>query len=169
MSNNAYYTMMNQLIGRPNCAAFALVDGLQYERHFGKELTIESGVTAPLFNIGPDARIAFAGPWLIFLHTTETYRKELQELEGEFPSVSWLLSSWTLEKLVGHFKYFLDLQLPDGRCALFRFYDPRVLENIKLLLDERDYETFTTCAEAWFLTLNNKTSNVLGQSDYYWR
>ncbi|EJN0176112.1 hypothetical protein NPE70_002550 [Salmonella enterica] len=29
--------------------------------------------------------------------------------------------------------------MPDGRCALFRFYDPRILAEVEFLLDETHY------------------------------
>jgi hypothetical protein len=38
-----------------------------------------------------------------------------------------LRSERTLEEVRRHLRQFLRVQLPDGRFALFRFYDPRIL------------------------------------------
>ncbi|WP_240785608.1 DUF4123 domain-containing protein [Rahnella sp. CJA17(1/100)] len=168
MNTAAYSVVMNQLISHPECGSFALVDGLQYERHFGEEIKTEKGIVAPLFDSGPDSRIQFAGPWLFSLNTTIEYREKLQQLECIYPSVSWFLSCWTLENVVNHFKPFLNLQLPDGRGALFRFYDPRILKDIELLLAEKEYEELIAGIECWFLTLNGETYDIKSKGKYFW-
>jgi hypothetical protein len=43
---------------------------------------------------------------------------------------AWGILLWserTLEEVRRHLRQFLRVQLPDGRFALFRFYDPRIL------------------------------------------
>ena len=43
---------------------------------------------------------------------------------------AWGILLWsdrTLDELRRHLRQFLRVQLPDGRFALFRFYDPRIL------------------------------------------
>ena len=151
----------------PDCSLFALVDGLQYERHFGCEIQHEQGVAEPFLNSWPDARLAFAGPWLFRLNNSVSYRDKLKQLAVAAPSVSWIISSESLESLIDHFKIFLNLQLPDGRCALFRFYDPRVLAEIEFLLDETQYEQLVNRTKEWVFGVDGKMRGMKGKASYY--
>lgn len=166
MTNSAYDFIMRALISRPDCSLFALVDGLQYERYFGEEIQSEKNATAPFLNTWPDSRIAFAGPWLFRLNESGYHREKLRQLENAFPAVSWIISTASLENLVSHFKPFLNLQLPDGRSALFRFYDPRILAEIELLLDDADYRQFVSGIDEWVFSAEGGVGNVKGKGSY---
>jgi len=167
MKNNSYNFIMRSLMRSPDCSLYALVDGLQYERHFGEEIKIEQGISVPFFNTWPDARVSFAGPWLYRLNVSEYHREKLKQLSEVLPAVSWFISSNTPENLVIHFKYFLNLQLSDGRYALFRFYDPRVLDGIELLLDEADYEQLISEVREWVYTVEGKMGSVKDKIGFY--
>ncbi len=113
-------TAAQQLIHSTKMTLFALVDGMQYERYFGEELSAQRYVSLPLFDT-PDSRIAFAGPWIIQLSRVMDFRDKLCELEATLPSVSWIVSSSTLAELAAHFRKNMNIGLPDGRAALLRF------------------------------------------------
>ncbi len=151
----------------PDCSLFALVDGLQYERYFGAEIQIEQGVAEPFLNSWPDSRLAFAGPWLFRLNTSVRHRDNLKKLAEALPAVSWIISSESIENLIFHFKPFLNLQLPDGRSALFRFYDPRVLAEIEFLLDETHYEQLVNRTKEWVFLVDGGMWNMKDKADYY--
>ncbi|ARB86782.2 MULTISPECIES: DUF4123 domain-containing protein [Yersinia] len=167
MNISAYDFIMRELMTRPDCSLFALVDGLQYERYFGEEIQNEKGVVVPFLNIWPDSRIAFAGPWLYRLNASEHHREQLKQLSEFLPAVSWIISRGSLEDLAIHFKPFLTLQLPDGRCAFFRFYDPRILAEIELLLNEPDYGQFVRGVEEWVFQADGGMVNVKDKASYY--
>ena len=167
MSNLAYDFIMKSWMSHPDCSLYALVDGLQYERHFGEEIHAEDGIVVPFFNMWPDSRIAFAGPWLYRLNRSSCHRKKLKQLEEALPSVSWLISSASLENLVAHFQPFPNLQLPDSRCALFRFYDPRILKEIELLMDETDYGKLVEVAREWVFSSKKDMRHVKGNVNFY--
>lgn len=167
MIDNLYHTIMKALFCHPECSLYALVDGLQYERHFGCEIKPKQGISYPFFNTLPDSRVAFAGPWLIRLNSEVYQRERLVELSTTLPSVSWILSPLTTEELLVHFKHYCNLQLPDGRCALFRFYDPRVLEGIESLLDEKDFRQLINGVKEWFFILNNELCDVKNKMEHY--
>jgi len=149
VDNSSYNFVMRNLISYPFSSLFALVDGLQYERHYGEELKFERNVAMPFFNTWPDSRIAFAGPWLLRLNTSVFLRERINELSSALPSVSWIVSSLSSGKLVKHISEFLNLQLPDGRNSFFRIYDPRVLADIKIILEEADYDRLISCCHEW--------------------
>lgn len=167
MINSSYDFIMRSLMSYPDCSLFALVDGLQYERHFGDEIQYEQGVAEPFLNSWPDARLAFAGPWLFRLNNSVSHRDKLKQLAEAVPSVSWIISSESLESLIDHFKVFLNLQLPDGRCALFRFYDPRVLAEIEFLLDETHYEHLVNRTKEWVFWVSGEMGNMKDKANYY--
>lgn len=167
MTNSSYDFIMRSLISFPDCSLFALVDGLQYERHFGDEIQHEQGIAEPLLNSWPDARHAFAGPWLFRLNNSVSHRDRLKQLAEAIPSVSWIISSESLGSLIDHFKDFLNLQLPDGRCALFRFYDPRVLAEIEFLLDETHYEHLVNRTKEWVFRVGGEMVNMKEKANYY--
>jgi|AGFS01.1.fsa_nt_gi hypothetical protein len=167
MINSSYDFIMRALMFYPDCSLFALVDGLQYERHFGDEIQHEQGVAEPFFNSWPDSRLAFAGPWLFRLNNSVGHRDKLKQLAETLPSVSWIISSESFENLIIHFNSFLNLQLPDSRCALFRFYDPRILAEIEFLLGENYYVQLINPTREWFFQVGGEMIDMKGKASYY--
>lgn len=166
MNISAYGFIMKELMTHPDCSLFALVDGLQYERYFGEEIQNEKDVVVPFLNTWPDSQIAFAGPWLYRLNGSKRHREKLKKLAEVLPAVSWIISSISLRSLVTHFKPFMNLQLPDGRCAFFRFYDPRILAEIELLLNDIDYSQFISGVEEWVFSAEDGVGNVKCKHNY---
>jgi hypothetical protein len=155
-----YSDIMHYLIESSCISVFALVDGLQYERYYGKALQEESGIAIPLFNTWPDSQIAFAGPWLVHLNRAMRYYEELKTLELAFPSVSWIASSSTLEQLVIHFHQYLNVALPDGNVGLLRFWDPRVADRLVTLLDAHQHRDLMKGVEEWLYYLKGQVCSL---------
>lgn len=87
-----------------------------------------------LFDGSPEEALLEAAPILIELprHPTNTVLwRELIKAERASPSVSWLSSRLALRELFLHIQPYLDADMPDGKKALFRFYDPRTLISIR--------------------------------------
>lgn len=154
--SKSYNYIMSEWLSHPDCILYALVDGLQYERYFGCEIFSENDISYPFFDTYPDSKIAFAGPWLFKLNRSDSYRLKLEELEIKYPSVSWLLSPLAPDDLFLRFKAFSTLELPNGKCAFFRFYDPRVLEGITAWLEISDCNELIKSVSRWVFTLNDK-------------
>lgn len=127
----------------------ALVDGLQYEQLFDKEITYLNRVNAPLFREFGDAAIAFAGPWLFDLEQADEWFNEFSELEQAKPAVSWLITALPLDKLTIHLQQQLNVELPDGRIALLRYYDPRVLHKLSAVFTDSQLDHFTRGIINW--------------------
>lgn len=137
-------------------SVFALVDGLQYERFFSEELVIEENLSLPLFNKFPESRIAFAGPWLIQDNSVANIREKLCELEVALPSVSWIVSSSSLNELAAHFRKIMNIVLPDGRVALLRFQDPRVQFRLGTILNSQQHWELTHLTNEWLTIVDGK-------------
>lgn len=133
----------------PSLHLYALVDGLQYQTHTDKPLKAAPGLSA-LFAGTPDAALAQYGPWLIEVEQANpAYSLELAVLEKNAPSVVWLIAIQDLQGLTQVLQRNLDVQLPDGRKALLRFWDPRVLVNLARTLDVQQRQELLAPVHEW--------------------
>lgn len=135
----------------PALRLYALVDGVQYQSQLCKRLQPGGGLFA-LFAGTPDAALAHAGPWLVDAAVTgEAMVDELATLERNAPSLTWLITPQDLEGLGQLLQLRLDVKLPDGRSALLRFWDPRVLAALARTLDGAQREAFFGHIHEWHL------------------
>ncbi|GJL42781.1 DUF4123 domain-containing protein [Enterobacter cloacae complex sp. ECC445] len=153
------------LMNSPEHSLFALVDGLQFERYFGNELEVQQHKILPLFDKYPDSRIAFAGPWIMQMNHCMAEWERLNELEAQYPAVSWLLSRATLQELVTHFQNVMNVMMPDGKVALMRLQDPRVQIRMGELLDDEQHHKLTRLIDEW-LSLSDGRIYSLKKKDF---
>ncbi|CDL82473.1 DUF4123 domain-containing protein [Xenorhabdus cabanillasii] len=146
----------------PDIKQYALVNGLQYERYFSEEITYIAGVNNPLFRRWPDAKIAFAGPWLFDMAQAKSWEEKLSKLEQVAPSVSWLHTTLSLDNLIRHLESYLNIQLETGKMALFRFYDPRILHQIRDIFSPDQLVAFTNGINEWVYSFNSNDYFVKG-------
>lgn len=140
----------------PELRLYALVDGAQYQTRFHKPLVTADGFF-PLFAGTPDAALSHAGPWLIDIADGgESAADDLVALESQLPSVSWLIAPQDLVGLAQLLQLRLDARLPDGRNALLRFWDPRVLAVLARTLDEAQRGEFFNHIHEWHLLLDGR-------------
>lgn len=135
----------------PAMRLYALVDGAQYKTCRGKPLMDGAGLYA-LFYGTPDAGLAHAGPWLIDTEQAgESLTADLAKLERQAPAVTWLMAVQDPVGLAQLLQLKLDTRLPDGRVALLRFWDPRVLVSLSELLEPAQSEEFFAHIHEWHL------------------
>jgi len=135
----------------PALRLYALVDGVQYQAQLCKRLHPSSGLF-PLFAQTRDAALSHAGPWLVDMAIAdEATMAELSTLERNAPSLTWLIAPQDLEGLGQLLQLRLDVILPDGRSALLRFWDPRVLVNLARTLDASQREELFGHIHEWHL------------------
>ncbi|MCP9269522.1 DUF4123 domain-containing protein [Xenorhabdus sp. XENO-1] len=146
----------------PDMKRYALVDGLQYERLFDEELTYIVGLNNPLFRKHPDAAIAFAGPWLFDITQATAWAEKFLKLEKTFPAVSWLYTTQSLDALTRHFEPYLNVQLESGETALLRFYDPRILHQIRNIFSPEQLAAFTDGINEWAYSFESNDYFVKG-------
>jgi uncharacterized protein DUF4123 len=135
---------------------YALVDGYQYEQHTGQRLERHYGINRAIFDGTQDQPLAHAGPWLIDVGNSPEQVQRLAELEQALPSVSWIITPIDLEGLAQLLQLKLDAQLPDGKKALVRFYDPRVLGNIFHTMTIEQRAEFFYLIEEWHFMYNGR-------------
>ena len=137
--------------GMPELRLYALVDGVQYQRQFERRLQRHIGIL-PLFAGTPDEPLAHAGPWLIDTELADrTVVDELANLESRLPAVSWVIAYQDMEGLGQLLQLHLNVKLPDGRTALLRFWDPRVLGTLSRVLSHHQRIEFFGHIHEWHL------------------
>ncbi|TWI62538.1 uncharacterized protein DUF4123 [Pseudoduganella lurida] len=134
---------------------YALVDGLQYQEYLGCALRANPARRS-LLEDTPDAPLAHAGPWLIDVTDDSSQTSQLEQLEEALPSVSWLITPIDIDGLTQLLQLKLQAELPDGRKALLRFYDPRVLNNLRQTMDERQHADFFVAIQEWHYACNGE-------------
>ena len=144
----------------PALRLYGLVDGLQYETHRGERLDDRQGFTS-LFHGTPDSALAHAGPWLFDVDVAgQSVTADMARLEREAPSVTWLISETDLHGLAQLLQLQLDARLPDGRIALVRFWDPRVLAELATVLNPDQRENFFAHIHEWHLLRNGERVHI---------
>jgi hypothetical protein len=146
-----------QLAGtRKGMRLFALVDGFQYHQHKEQCIEYEPKVNRALFQGTDDEALGHAGPWLFDVTENPLLFNELSELEQAIPSVSWLMTPLELEGLAQVLQLKLHAKLPDGREALVRFYDPRVLGNLFNIMSAEQRTEFAQLVDEWHFIYNGQ-------------
>lgn len=140
----------------PALRLYALVDGAQYRTHFGEPITDRRGFFS-LFAGTSDIALAHAGPWLVDTEQAEVEVVDaLVVLEHAAPAVTWLIAPQDLAGLAQLLQLNLDVELPDGRAALLRFWDPRVLAGLAEILTPDQREAFFAYIHEWHLLHNGR-------------
>lgn len=135
---------------------YALVDGVQYQTQRGEPILRKTGFYS-LFEGTPDAALARYGPWLIDTEIVgEAFTGDLATLEQETSVVSWLIAPQSLQGLAQLLQLNLNTTMPDGRTALLRFWDPRVLVSLAEVLSPEQREIFFNHIHEWHLLHKGK-------------
>lgn len=137
---------------------YALVDALLYGR--GEQVK-RPAATIGLFDGTQDASLADAGPWLIdFESATDSVRQVLFSMGGRTDGVSWLVSAYPLPDLAHELAGRLNARMPDGRTALLRFYDARLMVEIASLLSFAQRIEFFVPTFDWLVQINGELTRV---------
>lgn len=140
----------------PELRLYALVDGAQYQLHRHTWLTAVPGKRA-LFEFTQDAALAHAGPWLMDIGLLGTaVADDLEQLESTAPAVTWLIAPQDLNGLAQILSLLIDARLPDGRIAMVRFWDPRVLAALAQVMDTNQREEYFSHIHEWHLLHNGR-------------
>lgn len=146
----------------PALQLFALIDGAQFEMQRNSRIDRQAGFS-PLFAGTKDASLAAAGPWLVDIEQVSgEVLTDICALEHSAPAVIWLITVQDLTGLSQLLQLQLDAELPDGRKALLRFWDPRVLFHLAELLDGEQRVSFFGHINEWHF-LHNKQRLWVGR------
>ncbi|WP_090435943.1 DUF4123 domain-containing protein [Duganella sp. CF458] len=149
----------------PALGLYGLLDGAQYLEQTGKRFSPNQCAIA-LFSETVDAPLAFAGPWLIDAGAADNELiEELVGFECKSYGVSWLIAHQDMQALAQILRLRLETELPDGRRALLRFWDPRILASlVKIFTPEQRREFFGYIFE-WHLLLDREKRVRIGSRD----
>ncbi|WP_299540851.1 DUF4123 domain-containing protein [uncultured Herbaspirillum sp.] len=138
-----------------------LVDGFQYaEMNLPGRLAEQPGAQA-LFAGTEEESLKEDGPWLLAVQLqSEALCRDLLALEQCKPAVSWIYAALGTAELAAHLKARLDMRLPDGRSALVRFWDPRVLATLAQQLDEAQRLVFFDSLREWHFLLDGRPVHI---------
>ncbi|KWI07877.1 DUF4123 domain-containing protein [Burkholderia ubonensis] len=140
---------------------YALVDGLLYADAADASPLQRSQSAVALFDGTPDASLADAGPWLIdYERAAGAIRQPLSTMASGSTGVSWLISAYPIESLADELRNRLDVRLPDGRTALLRFYDARIMADMASLMEFTQRMQFFVATFDWLVEVNGKLKGV---------
>ncbi|MFP3502028.1 DUF4123 domain-containing protein [Burkholderia sp. SIMBA_062] len=136
---------------------FALADGLLYSELSGSA-PVRSGETAmALLDGTSDASLAEAGPWFFDYERADSATRDVlgRLAQGEY-GVSWIISAYQPRQLAGELRERLDATLPDGRTAMLRYYDARVMRHFAPALTSAERTIFFSPAFDWLIEIDGQ-------------
>jgi hypothetical protein len=137
---------------------YALVDALLYGRGEPAE---RPAATIGLFDGTPDASLADAGPWLIdFAQAPASVKQSLFAMGAGSDGVSWLISAYPFPALADELAGRLNARMPDGRTALLRFYDARLMSEIAGLFSFTQRIEFFVPLFDWLVQINGELTRL---------
>ncbi|KVZ09034.1 hypothetical protein WL80_01305 [Burkholderia ubonensis] len=140
---------------------YALVDGLLFADAGDGSPPQRSQAAVAMFDGTPDASLADAGPWLFdWERASGGVRRALSAMAGGSTGVSWLISAYPIESLADELRRRLDVRLPDGRTALLRFYDARIMADMATLMELTQRMQFFVPTFDWLVEVNGKLKGV---------
>lgn len=89
-----------------------------------------------------------------------SFLEDLAALEQETPSLTWLFAVQDLGGLAQLLQLHLETRLPDGRTALLRFWDPRVLVKLAQIFDPVQREAMFGHIHEWHLLLDARRAII---------
>jgi hypothetical protein len=140
---------------------YALIDGLLYASTNGTSPLERSSVAIAIFDGTPDESLADAGPWLIDYERAPSHIQHSLNILAAGPNgVSWLVSAYPFEALATELCERLDVRLPDGRVALLRYYDARIMHDIASLFESTQRMQFFLATYDWLVEVNGQITGV---------
>ncbi len=138
---------------------YALVDGLLYAEQAGVPQRSQASIA--LFDQTQDASLADAGPWLFDYDLAGgATRAGLASLAAGAGGVSWLISAYRIDALGDELRRRLDARLPDGRTALLRFYDARIMPDIAAMMEFSQRMQFFVVVFDWLIERDGRLTGV---------
>ncbi|WP_088930410.1 DUF4123 domain-containing protein [Burkholderia multivorans] len=140
---------------------FALTDGLLYSELSGSAPMRSAESAIALLDGTPDASLADAGPWLFDYDGADSATRDVltRLAHGEL-GVNWIISAYQPRQLAGELRERLDATLPDGRTAMLRYYDARVMRYFAPALTSTERTVFFSPAFDWLIEIDGQLFRV---------
>lgn len=117
----------------------------------------EERVARSLFARQPEATHPYVGPWLIRLDDSSTMRNWLDTIDHQPGAVGRLSSDEDIDSVFYHLEARLDMRLPGGSLALFRFWDGRALYRAWKVMTAAQKRAFLAPFHRWSVRLPSGT------------
>ncbi|OLF53365.1 hypothetical protein BTN82_17710 [Pseudomonas chlororaphis] len=146
--------MRHCLEQHPETRFYVLVDGARYLTLENRLDAAGAAVQVEWLLAGTELdEISRAGPALVaFVGESDAATQLLDwliERDQKSPLVSWLWSERSYEALSNHLRSHLFTRLPDGRRALFRYYNPVVRRGLESVLDNEQRMALMLPLDRW--------------------
>ena len=100
-------------------------------------------------------------PWLLAVEKlSPALLEQISRLEAIAPAVSWIIGPQDLQGLAQLLRLCMQMGLPDGRTALLRFWDPRVLAAAARDLKAAQRHTLFGHLFEWHLLLDGRRVHI---------
>ncbi|WP_186050673.1 DUF4123 domain-containing protein [Burkholderia gladioli] len=140
---------------------FGLADGLLYSEVSGAFPNRTGESTMALLDATPDASLADAGPWMFDCERIDSdTQAALARLARSEYGVSWIVSAYQVRQLASELRQRLDATLPDGRHAMLRYYDARVMRYLAPALGSSEGTMFFSPTFDWLIEIDGKLSRA---------
>ena len=149
-----YQAMRQRRVKNPQLKHYALVDGASYLTLGNRFSSAGDALQWQWLLEGTELDgIKHAGPALVAF-TEDNARSDgllewLISRDVSSPLVSWLWSETPFESLAKHLRSNLFTRLPDGRRALFRYYNPTVRRALQGVLSEAQHAELMRPVAYW--------------------
>lgn len=151
MPSEIKYRLAQLRTATPQLRLYALVDGFHYHQHHEQALE-ESPSVRGLFIGTVDEHLAPSGPWLLDAESAPfDLVSHAALLETRVASVSWIITTMELDALAHALQSRMQMELPDGRLALLRLWDPRALASAARDFDETQRRYLFEGITEWLL------------------
>ena len=135
-----------------------LIDAAQQPRLIRNWLENQSTQSVvSLFENTPEKELPlYASPFLypITANNSKDVEKTITEWLTEANMLTILDTEQSTSSIQKHLQNYFDVMLPDGKAALFRFYDPSITAYIHHLLDKTNYEKLVNKFDHWWYAVN---------------
>lgn len=153
MIQSDHYWSQELLKPAPDQNLYLIIDMIQYDDTSNKIVSYLQNQQSvflhslSLFKGTIDEELNNVAPYLCQINSfenrlTESERAFLETEEKTSPVLLWLYSQSDLISLHRHLQHFMAGKLNNGREALLRFYDPRVLPKFLTMLTAEQSEQF---------------------------
>jgi len=142
--------------GQAGQQLYRVVDPLDApERRLTTQQLSECGVLAnPFLALAPTKQLYLQREELDDALLRDAVTAEIARLDepsgGARPFCGWILSEYALPTVVGYLQRKLTLVSPEGKAALFRFHDPRVLQRLTAILTQAQLSRLLGPVNSWF-------------------
>jgi hypothetical protein len=160
-TDSLLHALRRHLFADPGRKAYAILDGCQIE-DLPAWLKSSQVDCACLFDGPLDPLLEAAAPQIVLLANDQPMTEAILRdgWNRQWGVIAQTSARVDISALRQHLRGLLMVDLPGGRHALFRFYDPRAFKSVLPHLDHRQRDALFGPVSAWFMQGSSVDSAV---------